>query len=178
VDVEGTTCEVCGDPLVWAKLDEEDYGPNEGHWFHEDCDPRHEPVFHWAVPARPMDDTPNVDSVPADEGFMRPTLGGLGFTHVAQCVECGGQIFRHPAWAHFGGTSSGPEHKAEARLGTIEDRGESPEAVILALHVIGSRSGAAKGEAVHCRECGRFWPCPTVLAFRVPTAHTDGSDDA
>lgn len=112
-----------------------------------------------------MPETPNAE-YGRDEGWMRPTLGALGFTHVAQCVECGGQIFRHPEWAHFGGTSSGPEHKAEARFGTIEDWGESPEAVILALHVI--------GEGTECQECGRRWPCPTVQAFRVP-AQIDGS---
>lgn len=51
----------------------------------------------------------------------RPSLSDLGFTHVARCIECEGQIFKHPTWDHFGGQSSGPDHKAEPALGSIED---------------------------------------------------------
>lgn len=55
---------------------------------------------------------------------MRPSLEALGFTHVAECVECGHDIFKHPTWSHFGADGKGEggwDHKAEARLGTIRD---------------------------------------------------------
>lgn len=52
-----------------------------------------------------------------------PSLEELGFTHVARCVECDHEIFKHPTWAHFGGggkSNDDFDHKAAARLGTIE----------------------------------------------------------
>lgn len=55
---------------------------------------------------------------------MRPSLEALGFTHVAECAECGHDIFKHPTWSHFGAGGKGEgdwDHGAVPLLGTIQD---------------------------------------------------------
>lgn len=61
------------------------------------------------------------DDLDALAAELAPSLVEIGFTHVAECVECGSRIFKHPAWSHFGVEGSEFDHTAEARLGTIRD---------------------------------------------------------